>query len=170
MSIPHVHVGTNAVPSVAAWSARTRPHTRLRRGTDASSGTRLPASGLAHAGRFTQLDDHLAQPKLAEAVGRSEAALSRWETGKATPSAFDLRRIATAFGMSEEGAYVLIYPPAVYSPEMQRVFESIHGLLHEAAVSGAKEGVRRERLAAGDPQPPVPKPVRLPRDTAAGRG
>ena len=56
---------------------------------------------------------------------RSEAALSRWETGKSTPTAFDLRRIAMALELPTEAADILVFPPAVYDPVMDRLFERV---------------------------------------------
>jgi transcriptional regulator with XRE-family HTH domain len=67
------------------------------------------------AGRMSQAD-------LAAALHRSEAAVSRWETGKAVPSAFDLRRIADAFGLEPADADLLLFPPeAPTSPVAARL-------------------------------------------------
>lgn len=53
----------------------------------------------------------MSQATLAEKVERSEAAVSRWETGKATPTAFDLRRMADVFGLDAAYADLLVFPP-----------------------------------------------------------
>ena len=50
----------------------------------------------------------ISQEVLAERVGRSEAAVSRWETGKATPSAWDLRMLCEVL---DAPADVLAFPP-----------------------------------------------------------
>ncbi len=53
----------------------------------------------------------MSQVHLAEALNRSEAAVSRWETGKATPSAFDLAELARIFGLRDDQLDLLLRPP-----------------------------------------------------------
>lgn len=53
----------------------------------------------------------ISQAQLAERINRSEAALSRWETGKATPSAWDLREIARVVELEDDQLDVLLRPP-----------------------------------------------------------
>jgi len=110
----------------------------------------------------------MSQATLAERINRSEAALSRWETGKSTPTAYDLRQIAHTFGLYRD-VEVLINPPAVYGPEMERVFAGISEHLSAAAASGVEEGIRRvrqPRVAPGRPTP-APSPVRPTRGSGA---
>lgn len=65
---------------------------------------------------------------LAERIDRSEAAISRWETGKATPTAWDLRRMADLFELPKEALDVLLYPPkGPVSPVAQRLAASAPG-------------------------------------------
>jgi len=111
--------------------------------------------------------NRMSQAELAERIDRSEAALSRWETGKATPTAFDLRQIAGVFALPGDALSVLIYPPAVYGPEMEHVFDLIDVHLAAARRSGAVEG-RRRAIAALEVRPPSPE--RRPRGSGAGRG
>lgn len=75
----------------------------------------------------------MSQAILAERVNRSEAAVSRWETGKATPSAFDLRRIAEIFELEDEHLDLLVHPPeGPVSPVAER--------LQAAVEAGARRG------------------------------
>lgn len=50
----------------------------------------------------------MSQEELAAKVHRSAAALSRWETGKVSPSAWDLRRLADILDVPAD---LLLYPP-----------------------------------------------------------
>lgn len=50
----------------------------------------------------------MSQATLAERVGRSEPTVSRWETGKSQPEAFDLHKLA---GILEAPAELLLDPP-----------------------------------------------------------
>lgn len=52
----------------------------------------------------------VSQAAVAEALNRSEAALSRWENGKAAPKAYDLVRIARVL---RAPARLLLDPPSV---------------------------------------------------------
>jgi transcriptional regulator with XRE-family HTH domain len=94
------------------WSARQRSLTvALVTKTDvlASEGEYRRLLGLAIV--ELRRAAGMSQAELADAVERSEAAVSRWETGKATPSAFDVRRIAQASGLDEGDVDLLIFPP-----------------------------------------------------------
>lgn len=75
----------------------------------------------------------LSQAELAEAIERSEAAVSRWETGKATPTAWDLREIARVAKLEDDQLDLLIRPPkGPISPVAQR--------LAQAGAAGASAG------------------------------
>jgi Predicted transcriptional regulators len=75
----------------------------------------------------------ISQETLAERIGRSEAAVSRWETGKATPSAWDLREIARVAGLDDDQLDVLLRPPkGPVSPVAER--------LARANEAGARKG------------------------------
>lgn len=70
-------------------------------------------SYLEHLGRTiaeVRILSGLSQDELATALGRSAAALSRWENGKASPSAWDLRRLADVLDVPPD---LLLYPPEV---------------------------------------------------------
>lgn len=171
MSIAHEISDRATPPLVPAWSARPRLHSL----TDVSKASGSEIDYRRRLGKvIVQLREghRMSQAVLAEQINRSEAALSRWETGKATPTAFDLHEIARVFAMPGGSLDVLLYPPAVYGPEMERVFASIGEHLAAAAESGVVEGLRRGRQSRSRPVPD--KPVRSPRprarDTGAGRG
>lgn len=53
----------------------------------------------------------MSQATLASLVERSEAALSRWENAKATPTAYDLVRIGEIFELTAGDYDLLIDPP-----------------------------------------------------------
>ena len=79
----------------------------------------------------------MSQAELAELLPRSEAAVSRWEGGKATPTAYDLRRLAEIFELPADALDLLIFPPqGPISPVAERL----------AAAVGA--GARKGRLGA----------------------
>ena len=101
----------------------------------------------------------MSQAELAVAIDRSEAALSRWETGKALPKAFDLRRIADALDMPAEW---LLYPP----PELI-TYDRL--AVARAVASGSEEGSRpvNHRLR---PAARRLRPRRRRRDDAGGPG
>lgn len=82
----------------------------------------------------------LSQADLSELIGRSEAAVSRWETAKATPSAWDLREIARVTKLEDDQLDVLLRPPkGPISPVAER--------LARAGEAGARKG-----RAAGVPR------------------
>lgn len=79
----------------------------------------------------------LTQATLAERVSRSEAALSRWETGKATPSAFDLVMLAEVL---DAPADLLLSPPeSPVSPIAERLRESAATGAHTGLAHGARK-------------------------------
>lgn len=83
---------------------------------------------------------HMSQAELAEKINRSEAALSRWETGKATPTAWDLREIARVVDLEDDQLDVLLRPPlGPISPVAERLARAV-----EAGVRTGRAGdVRR---------------------------
>lgn len=88
-----------------------------------------------------ELGPAVSQATLAELLNRSEAALSRWENGKATPSAFDLVEIARIFDAPSD---LLIHPP-------EHAVSPVRQMLAERAAAGARKGQSRpgqERGAA----------------------
>lgn len=77
----------------------------------------------------------VSQAALAEGVSRSEAAISRWETGKATPSAYDVRRLCEFLDVPPD---VLIFPPeAAVSPIAKRLLESASAATRRGLRGGA---------------------------------
>lgn len=83
----------------------------------------------------------LSQAELASAVGKTPAALSRWETGKANPRAYDLYRIAEACRVPVDAAHLFIWPP---NPPARPVSKR----LRDAREEGARKG-----LSLVDPLP-----------------
>jgi transcriptional regulator with XRE-family HTH domain len=79
----------------------------------------------------------VSQAQLAEAIGKSEAALSRWENGKAAADATDLRLIRTSIGMPSRWFFE---PPV----------ETVSEVLLEVACA-AEEGLSDGLLEAGSP-------------------
>jgi len=78
----------------------------------------------------------MSQAELAEKINRSEAAVSRWETAKATPSAWDLREIARVVKLEDDQLDVLLRPPkGPISPVAER--------LARAVEAGARRGRAR---------------------------
>lgn len=61
--------------------------------------------------QLRELNGRMSAATLAEKLNRSEAALSRWENGKATPTAFDVRRLAEIFDLTERQLEILVFPP-----------------------------------------------------------
>lgn len=88
----------------------------------------------------------MSQAALAEAAGRSEAAISRWETGKATPSAFDLRRLAEIFELPMDALDVLVFPPA---GPVSPVAERLQSVVSAGAGRGLRGGARRPADGSG---------------------
>jgi len=82
----------DATTTVAAWSLRVRDHRLAVVPTQPNERDYQRRLGKA----IVQLRAMrgVSQARLAELLDRSEAALSRWETGKATPSAWDLKQLS----------------------------------------------------------------------------
>src|SRR5690242_17488963 len=88
--------------------------------------------------------EEMSQAELAEQLPRSEAAVSRWEGGKATPTAFDLRRLAEIFELPQGSLDLLIYPPAGrISPVAERLAAAVAAGARKGRASGAR---RREAV------------------------
>jgi transcriptional regulator with XRE-family HTH domain len=67
-------------------------------------------------------------------MNRSEAALSRWETGKATPTAYDIRQLAKHLSVPMDTLDLLLFPPSgPVSPVVAR--------LRQASEEGARKGL-----------------------------
>lgn len=80
----------------------------------------------------------ISQATLAEKVNRSEAAVSRWETGKATPSAFDLVRLCEVLDVPPD---VLVFPPeAEVSPIARRLLSSVEGAARRGLGGAGRRG------------------------------
>lgn len=97
---------TDATTTVAAWSLRVRPHrlTVVPNKPDEQDYQRRLGKALVQLRAMRGIS----QARLAELVERSEAAVSRWETGKATPSAWDIRVLCEVLDCPAD---VLVYPP-----------------------------------------------------------
>lgn len=81
----------------------------------------------------------ISQAELAEKIGRSEAAVSRWETGKATPSAWDLREIARVTDLDDDQLDVLLRPPkGPVSPVAERLARAVEGGARKGRVAAAR--------------------------------
>lgn len=103
-----VHRATDAATTVAAWSLRVREHrlTVVPNKPDEQDYQRRLGKALVQLRAMRGIS----QARLAELVERSEAAVSRWETGKATPSAWDIRILCEVLDCPPD---VLIEPPAL---------------------------------------------------------
>lgn len=87
----------------------------------------------------------LSQDQLASRLGRSAAALSRWENGKVAPTAWDLRRLADLLAVPAD---LLLYPPErPPSPVEIRLQQAVRDGLREAEVRDRRE--RRSGLGRG---------------------
>lgn len=60
----------------------------------------------------------LTQAQLARRIGRSEAAISRWEQGHSPPDAFDVHRLCVALNAPAE---LFIHPPALEADPVERI-------------------------------------------------
>jgi len=81
----------------------------------------------------------ISQARLAEQIGRSEAALSRWETGKATPTAWDLREIARVMELEDDQLDVLIRPPrGPISPVAERLARAVEAGSRRGRAAGVR--------------------------------
>lgn len=83
----------------------------------------------------------LSQDQLASRLGRSAAALSRWENGKVAPTAWDLRRLADLLAVPAD---LLLYPPErPPSPVEIRLQQAVRDGLREAEVRGPSRAAIR---------------------------
>jgi transcriptional regulator with XRE-family HTH domain len=88
--------------------------------------------------------EHVTQQELAERIGRTPAAVSRWENGHTLPTAYDLRRISEALVMPPD---LLLFPPA------QQV-SAVELALRQAVQAG------QGKPGAHAPAPRQPRPPR----------
>lgn len=82
----------------------------------------------------------ISQARLAAEVNKSEAALSRWENGKAAPEATDMRRIRAALGMPSR--WFFEPPETTVTPGLLDVAETVE----EGLLDGLLEAGGRSRL------------------------
>lgn len=83
----------------------------------------------------------LTQADLAEAINRSEAAVSRWETGKATPTAWDLRELARVLRLEDDQLDVLLRPPnGPVSPVAERLARAVEAGARRGRAPGGRGG------------------------------
>lgn len=177
VSIGRAATGIAATAAVPAW-----PHEWARPTLVSVSKTPVSAQERTYRQRLgatiVQLRaiHDISQARLAEMVERSEAAVSRWETGKATPSAFDLRRMADVFGLGVDLVDLLVFPLATPAspvaerlgvtqprPEFVPTADEV-ALTAKVVRSGAAEAMRRDRnrtagappAPPGSPRPPAP--------------
>lgn len=176
VSIGEVHAASAIGTAAAAWSHQARIPTV----PDVQQATRDERDYRRRLGKVI-VDLRLAANKMSQAelaqehLHRSEAALSRWENGKATPTAYDLHVIAKTFGLRTEDLHLLIFPPAVYSPEMERLFARVESYVNRLLPNGERvgpaaqaEGRRAEATdhAVATRDKPRSKPGRSARATA----
>lgn len=123
--------------AVSAWASQQRRPSLALVGTDSEAQYRRRLGGAIVQLRGLR---GISQATLAEQVGRSEAAVSRWETGKATPTAFDVRRLAEIFELPMDSLDLLLFPPA---GPVSPVAERLQSIVAAAAGTGLRGGGRR---------------------------
>lgn len=168
VSIAKVGSDNDISAAMSAWSHRRRLPTVPDVGQVVSGEERDYRRRLGQAIVDLRTAAGMSQATLAvEHLNRSEAALSRWENGKATPTAYDLHVIASTFGLRSNDLHLLIYPPAVYSPAMERLFARVEAYVDEHAAGRLSPSVRAEGRqreasahAAEVPDTPPRKPER----------
>lgn len=135
MSRKEVHNDGAVTAAMSAWSQRGRIATLADVPKTVLAAERLYRKNLGKALiQLRAINGQKSAAWLAEQVGRSEAAISRWETGKATPSSYDLRRIAEAFALRPEHFDLLLFPPeGPVSPVAERLAAS--------AATGLRKGL-----------------------------
>jgi transcriptional regulator with XRE-family HTH domain len=111
MSIAYTDKKDHATAAPEAWSSLLRLPTVsdvAPKASDEEIGfkARLGATIV----KLRKLRDEMSQADLAVALNRSEPTLSRWETGKSQPSAYDLMRLAKILDAPPE---LLLDPPEV---------------------------------------------------------
>lgn len=128
-----------ATAAVQAWSRPLRRHSLVIVPTGPSERDYQRRLGQA----IVQLRvlRNISQARLAELLERSEAALSRWENGKATPTAWDLRRMCEIL---DAPADLLAFPPdAPVSP----VAEALTRRVEEGGRRGLSENGHERGVA-----------------------
>lgn len=133
---------------IAAWSARERALS-LDSVSNAEEEYRVRLGKAIVQLRALR---NLSQAGLAERVHRSEAAVSRWETGKVTPSAFDLVQLAEAL---DAPAGLLLAPPELPLSPVAAMLREVAERAADVAVDEAL-GQRSADGAAGD-RGPLPR-------------
>ena len=149
VSIANLQRRNAATAAASAWAERTgRPSLVVVDNEEASYRRRLGAAIVEVRGIRG-----ISAAKLAELVSRSEAAISRWETGKATPSAFDLHRIADALNVPAD---LLVFPPETrVSPIAQRLLEGAEVAAMRAEIEAVRPELQRDaERQPGDAHPP----------------
>src|SRR4051812_22220501 len=123
MSIARLALDYDDMTAVPAWSPRDRdPIVLLVAKGDEGDYRRLLGAAIVQLRALRSIS----QAQLAEQIGRSEAAVSRWETGKATPTAWDLREIARVARLDDDQLDLLIRPPrGPISPVAQRLGRAV---------------------------------------------
>lgn len=115
-----------AAVAPTAWSSLVRGH------TVADVAEHAPADYLSRLGAVIvelRAMQHMSQATLAAAIEVSEPTLSRWETGKSQPRAYDLMRLARVLDAPAE---LLLDPPErAVSPVALRI----------AAMRAAERGI-----------------------------
>jgi transcriptional regulator with XRE-family HTH domain len=130
LSIAQVERANNAMTTRAGWSRPQRVPTLDIVGPDASELEYRRRLGKTIVQLRALLGEGVSQAWLAEQIGRSEAAVSRWETGKATPSAYDLRRLMQ----------ILAAPADLLLEPLDGPISPVAQLLEERAAAGVRKG------------------------------
>lgn len=81
----------------------------------------------------------MSQARLAELLNRSEAALSRWENGKAGPSSYDLHEIARIFDVPADA---LIWPE-------EKPLSPVRQMMADRIEAGGRRGQARDGQQRG---------------------
>lgn len=139
MSIAHTHSDSAQTTAMAAWSARSRPPSLdpMAKTLTAEEVDYRRRLGLVIV-QLREIHGRMSAATLAEKLNRSEAALSRWENGKATPSAWDLRRLAEIFELTERQLELLVYPP---EGPVSPVAQALAAAIEAGARTGRAAGV-----------------------------
>lgn len=132
LSIANLQRRNAATPAAAAWSARSVGPSLVPVADDEAQYRRRLGAAIVEVRGIRGVS----QATLAELVHRSEAAISRWETGKATPSAYDIVNLCAALDAPPD---VFIYPPeAEVSPIARRLLEGAAGSVRKGLGGGAR--------------------------------
>jgi transcriptional regulator with XRE-family HTH domain len=93
----------------------------------------------------------LTMEQLAERAGVFRSSIHRWETGKRTPGAADLARLARALGVDFEDLFTLagfVTPQEL--PTLAPYLRTKYGLSDEAALAEAEQFFARLEAEKGD--------------------